>query len=212
MSLAHGNPTHLLLAGRSEHKVRPVLQEINKINPSIKVTFIQIDLGSQGSVRHAAVDINNAVEKIDILINNAAIMACPYVKTEDGIESQFATNYIGHFLLTNLLMGKLQAAGGGSRIVNLTSTAGAAGEINFNDINFDVSLICCRMPPASGVNTYFITRTAKVIILLQLMANPKWQIFSSQSASRKNLILVKLLPFQFIQAVRTRFLCARLNA
>jgi NAD(P)-dependent dehydrogenase (short-subunit alcohol dehydrogenase family) len=62
-------------------------------------------------VRHAAVDINSAAEKIDILINNAAIMACPYVKTEDGIKSQFATNYIGHFLLTNLSMEKLQAGG-----------------------------------------------------------------------------------------------------
>jgi NAD(P)-dependent dehydrogenase (short-subunit alcohol dehydrogenase family) len=67
-------------------------------------------------------------------------MACPYVKTEDGIESQFGTNYIGHFLLTNLLIERMQAAGDGARIVNLTSTGSAAGEINFDNINFDVSL------------------------------------------------------------------------
>jgi NAD(P)-dependent dehydrogenase (short-subunit alcohol dehydrogenase family) len=67
-------------------------------------------------------------------------MACPYVKTEDGIESQFGTNYIGHFLLTNLLIERIQAAGEGARIVNLTSTGSAAGEINFDNINFDVSL------------------------------------------------------------------------
>jgi NAD(P)-dependent dehydrogenase (short-subunit alcohol dehydrogenase family) len=93
-------------------------------------------------VRRAAAAINNATSQIDILINNAAIMACPYAKTEDGIESQFGTNYIGHFLLTNLLIGKMQSAvEGGARIVNLTSTGSAAGEANFDDINFDVSLI-----------------------------------------------------------------------
>lgn len=141
MSLALGNPKRLLLAGRSEQKVRPVIEEVNKLNPSIEAIFVQVDLGSQASVRRAAAAINTAVEKIDILINNAAIMACPYTKTEDGIESQFATNYIGHFLLTNLLMEKLKAAGNGTRIVNLTSTAGLTGEIYFDNLDFDVSLI-----------------------------------------------------------------------
>lgn len=93
-------------------------------------------------MRHAAAAINNATEKIDILINNAAIMACPYAKTEDGIESQFGTNYIGHFLLTNLLLERVQAAKEGARIVNLTSAGSAIGEINFDDVNFDVSAIC----------------------------------------------------------------------
>lgn len=115
-----------------------MIEEINNIDPSIKVTFIQIDLGSQASVRKAAAAINKATENIDILINNAAIMACPYTKTEDGIESQFATNHIGHFLLTNLLMEKLKAGGPGTRIVNLTSTGGIAGVANFDDVNFDV--------------------------------------------------------------------------
>ena len=92
ISLAHGNPKHLILAGRSEDKAIPVIEEIQKINPKIKVQFAQIDLGSQASVRKAAADINKALEKLDILINNAAIMACPYSKTEDGIESQFATD------------------------------------------------------------------------------------------------------------------------
>jgi NAD(P)-dependent dehydrogenase (short-subunit alcohol dehydrogenase family) len=146
VSLAHAKPKHILLAGRSEDKIKPVIEEINRISPSTKVTLIPIDLGSQASVRGAAAAINNATEEIDILINNAAIMACPYAKTEDGIESQFATNYIGHFLLTNLLMGKLQAAGEGARVVNLTSTASASGEINLDDVNFDVSLRSQSIP------------------------------------------------------------------
>ena len=90
-------------------------------------------------MRRAADAINHETEKIDILINNAAIMASPYAKTEDGIESQFATNYLGHFLLTNLLMEKLLLAAPGARTVNLTSTAGMMGEIDWDDLNFHVS-------------------------------------------------------------------------
>ncbi|KAG0650757.1 Translocon at the inner envelope membrane of chloroplasts 32 [Hyphodiscus hymeniophilus] len=137
LSLARGNPKHLLLAGRSHEKIKPVIDEINKINAAIKVTFIQLNLDSQASVRRAAKDIQVATDKIDILINNAAIMACPYAKTEDGIESQFGTNHIGPFLLTNLLLPTIEATGKGARIVNLTSTGAALGEINFDDINFN---------------------------------------------------------------------------
>ena len=72
-------------------------------------------------MREAAAKINEIVDKLDILINNAGIMACPFAKTVDGIESQFGTNYIGHFLLTNLIMPKILAAGPGSRIVNVSS-------------------------------------------------------------------------------------------
>ena len=140
ISLAHGNPKHLILAGRSEDKSIPVIEEIQKINTQIKVEFVHIDLSSQASVRKAAADINKALEKLDILINNAAIMACPYSKTEDGIESQFATNYLGPFLLTNLLLGKMVAAGPEARIVNVTSTANSIGKIKIDDYNFQVRL------------------------------------------------------------------------
>lgn len=90
-------------------------------------------------MRRAADAIKNATDRIDILINNAAIMACPYAKTVDGYESQFATNHLGHFLLTNLLIETLLAAGGGARVVNLTSSAGNMSGYDFKDINFEVS-------------------------------------------------------------------------
>jgi NAD(P)-dependent dehydrogenase (short-subunit alcohol dehydrogenase family) len=105
----------------------------------VRVQFLQVDLSSQASVRKAAAEIkdNDLVPAIDILINNAAIMACPYAKSEDGIESQFATNHIGHFLLTNLLMEKILAAGPGARVVNVSSSA-ARGVIRWDDWNFQV--------------------------------------------------------------------------
>lgn len=66
-------------------------------------------------------------------------MACPYAKTEDGIESQFATNHVGHFLLVNLLKGKLRARG--SRVVVVGSSAHASGEVRFGDCNFEVCFL-----------------------------------------------------------------------
>jgi NAD(P)-dependent dehydrogenase (short-subunit alcohol dehydrogenase family) len=142
LSLAHGNPRHLILVGRSQARAVPVIDSALQSNPEIKIDFIHVDIASQTSVRQAAAEINRIAEKIDILINNAAIMACPYSKTEDGIESQFATNYLGHFLLTNLLMDKILLAGERARIVNVTSTASRAGGelgIALDDVNFQVS-------------------------------------------------------------------------
>ncbi|TRX92269.1 hypothetical protein FHL15_006884 [Xylaria flabelliformis] len=106
ISLAHANPFLIVLAGRTEDKIKPVIRIIREINASVQLNFVELDLSDQTSVRRAAERISATVEKIDIIINNAAIMACPWHKTRDGIESQFATNYLGHFLLTNLLLEK----------------------------------------------------------------------------------------------------------
>ncbi|KAI8625023.1 hypothetical protein F5Y19DRAFT_480077 [Xylariaceae sp. FL1651] len=135
ISLAHANPMYIILAGRTEAKVESVIQKIHNLNPSIQVKFVKLDLSYQASVRRAAALILDIAEKIDIIINNAAIMACPWSKTRDGIESQFATNYLGHFLLTNLLLDKM-VKGGSIRIINTTSTGGMGGDINFDDINY----------------------------------------------------------------------------
>lgn len=88
----------------------------------MKVSFLQLDLGSQKSVRSAVEEVKNllATDKIDVLILNAAIMACPYRLTEDGIEAQFGTNHLGHFLFGNLLLKEDLI---GSRIVLVSSSA-----------------------------------------------------------------------------------------
>jgi NAD(P)-dependent dehydrogenase (short-subunit alcohol dehydrogenase family) len=70
------------------------------------------------------------------LINNAAVTACPYSKTVDGLETQFATNRIGHFLFTDLLMSKLLAAAPGSRVVNVSSYGNVFSGIRFEDPGF----------------------------------------------------------------------------
>ena len=140
LALATAEPAQLILQGRSESKVEPVIDEIKRINPNIKLTYAGIDLSAIEHVRKGAAELNKSVDHIDILINNAGIMAVKeFTKSVDGIESQFATNHIGHFLLTNLILNKLVKAGKGARIINLTSDGHRLGHFRGDDYNFEVS-------------------------------------------------------------------------
>lgn len=67
-----------------------------------------MDLSSLNSVRNFVTQFKSEESKLDILINNAGIMMCPYAKTEDGFESQIGVNHLGHFLLTLLLLENLK--------------------------------------------------------------------------------------------------------
>lgn len=142
--LAAGSPACILLAGRSLSRIQPVIDRISAAYPDVEVRFVLLDLSSQSSVREAAARIIESVQHIDILINNAAIMGGPFAKTVDGIESQFGTNYIGHFLLTNSIMERL-IAGQGARIVNVSSSAHRMSDIQLDDWNFEV-----RSPSSCG--------------------------------------------------------------
>lgn len=122
LSLAEGSPALIILAGRSLQRIQPVIDAIKSSKPDVTTRLIPLDLSSQASVRATAANINASVEKVDILINNAAIMGCPFEKTVDGIESQFGTNHLGYFLLTNLILHKILAAGPGARIVGVSSS------------------------------------------------------------------------------------------
>lgn len=102
------------------------------------VYYHQLNIGSTESVRDFADYLKAKFTHIDLLINNAGIMAAPYHVTVDGFESQLATNYLGHFLLTHLLLPELKAAGSvnqRARIVNVSSCVHKLGHINFKDIH-----------------------------------------------------------------------------
>ncbi|MCW2664234.1 MAG: oxidoreductase [Mycobacterium sp.] len=87
----------------------------------------RLDLQDLSSVRQFA----DGVDKADVLINNAGIMAAPYALTADGFESQIGTNHLGHFALTNLLLPKLS-----DRVVTVSSMAHWPGRIDFDDLNW----------------------------------------------------------------------------
>lgn len=137
ISLAHGSPSTIILLGRSLPKIQPTIEAIHNINPSVRTKFIPVNLDSLVSVRTAAALILEDAEipVIDVIINNAAIMACPYSVTEDGFESQFATNHLSHFLLTNLIMPKILLSAS-KRIVNVSSWGHVRSPIRFHDLDF----------------------------------------------------------------------------
>ncbi|KAK7888290.1 hypothetical protein LTR67_009168 [Exophiala xenobiotica] len=144
LALASQSPSQLVLASRTMLKIKAVAAKIKAQYPDVQLELVEVDLSSLESVRKAAAEINKAVEKIDILINNAAVVMQTHAYTKEGLELQFGTNHVGIFLLTNLLMPKiLQAAQksqsqskGSTRIVNLTSAGHIISPIRYSDYNF----------------------------------------------------------------------------
>ncbi|MFN2517729.1 MAG: oxidoreductase [Jatrophihabitantaceae bacterium] len=93
-----------------------------------RVDVRQLDLADLASVRSFA----QGIEHVDVLVNNAGIMAVPKAKTADGFESQIGTNHLGHFALTGLLLPKIT-----DRVVTLSSYAHRVGKINIDDLNWE---------------------------------------------------------------------------
>ena len=129
----------VILACRNPERGRKAEEEIRKKSGNENVVYRHLDLASLASVREFAEGVLQDEPHIDILINNAAIMACPYWKTEDDFEMQFGVNHLGHFLLTYLLLDKLKEAPS-ARIINVSSLAYKRVKgINFDDINSEES-------------------------------------------------------------------------
>ncbi|GLB06432.1 hypothetical protein AtubIFM57258_001740 [Aspergillus tubingensis] len=132
----HG-PSLLILASRDIAKAQQTAQEIADIAPGVPTRLLELDLRSQAQVRIAAKEVLTYKEDIDVLVNNAGVMASPFSLTDDGIESQFATNHVGHFLFTNLIMKKLVHPGKSCRVVNVSSNGHLLSSVRFHDWNFD---------------------------------------------------------------------------
>ncbi|KAH7096404.1 hypothetical protein BKA62DRAFT_719844 [Auriculariales sp. MPI-PUGE-AT-0066] len=129
-ALAAAKAATLILLGRSASKLVPVVDRIHEINATTQVLIFEVDLSSIESVRAAAKQIlDSQITHIDVMINNAGIMVGPHRKSVDGLELQFATNHIGHFLLTNLLMPLLRASSDGGRVVSVSSSGHRFAEI-----------------------------------------------------------------------------------
>ncbi|KAM0453021.1 hypothetical protein ACHAPV_009263 [Trichoderma viride] len=141
------SPAHIILAGRDLAKIQPLTAELHKLNASIRVDLVQLDLASFESVRKAAKQIADLTSQIHYIFNNAGIMATKdFTKTVDKIEAQFAIKHVGHFLLTGLLLplitkASTTAAASGDhslpvRIINITSNGYIFQGVRFNDYNF----------------------------------------------------------------------------
>ncbi|GLU21120.1 hypothetical protein SLE2022_372820 [Rubroshorea leprosula] len=133
---------HVIMGVRNMAAGRDVKEAIVKGIPSAKVDAMELDLSSLASVRKFASDFNSSGRPLNLLINNAGIMATPFKLSKDNIELHFATNHLGHFLLTNLLLDTMKKTAWKSkragRIVNVSSAAHHltySGGIRFEKIN-----------------------------------------------------------------------------
>lgn len=126
----------VIIAARNLTKLTEAAEYIRRTASSDNVVIKQLDLASLASVRAFAADIMASEASLHILINNAGVMRTPYTKTQDGFEMQFGVNHLGHFLLTNLLLGMLKASAP-SRVVVVSSRAHFRCSLDFDDLMGD---------------------------------------------------------------------------
>src|SRR5580698_1033148 len=129
----------VVLACRSPEKGRAAVDAIRARMPDAKVVLERMDLGDLDTVRAFAAKFLKEHGKLDVLINNAGIMAIPRLTTKDGFETQIGTNHLGHFALTGLLLGRLVESAP-SRVVSVSSMAHTMGkfrDLDASDLRLD---------------------------------------------------------------------------
>ncbi|KAK6330696.1 hypothetical protein TWF718_002897 [Orbilia javanica] len=154
-AIASHSPALIILASRNPSKIAESQTYLSTHCPSVNVKPLVVDLSSLSSVRSAAAEINNSVEKVDVLVNNAGIHSQTLTRSKDGNEMTFATNHLGHFLFTNLLLKGAMKSGG--RVVNLTSLSFIVGGVIWEDPNF------LNTPFEDGWPAYIQSKTASVL-------------------------------------------------
>lgn len=125
---------HVVLAVRNTVKGGKAAREIRSAAPQADVEVMALDLADLASVRQFADTFGAHHDGLDLLINNAGVMAIPYQKTKDGFEMQFGTNHLGHFALTGRLLPLLHNTPG-SRVITISSGMHRFGDIDFANLN-----------------------------------------------------------------------------
>ena len=133
--------------------------------PDADLEVRELDLASFAGVRACARSFLGDHDRLDVLVNNAGVMACPFGMTADGFELQFGTNHLGHFLLTNLLAPALVAAAP-ARVVSLSSRGHRFSDVDLDDPNFE------RTPYDPWVG-YGRAKTANVLFAAAIAVHPR---------------------------------------
>jgi NAD(P)-dependent dehydrogenase (short-subunit alcohol dehydrogenase family) len=128
-----GRGAHVILTSRSEAKGREAVEAIRADHPRANLEVRTLDLEDLDSVAEFADRLNADRNRLDLLVNNAGVMAPPRSLSPQGHERQFATNHLGHFALTGRLLGLLEA-GRDPRVVTVSSLAHRHGKIHFDDL------------------------------------------------------------------------------
>jgi NAD(P)-dependent dehydrogenase (short-subunit alcohol dehydrogenase family) len=175
---AHG--AHTVLACRDLVAGRQCADRIAAATPAASVEVLEVDLASLASVRAAARTCTAEHARLDVLVNNAGVMGSPFAVTEDGFERQYATNHLGPFALTGLLLPVLLTTRG-ARVVTVSSLMHRAGRIRRDDPqrlagSYHRWLAYCDTKLANLLFTYELDRRAKAAgaDLRAVAAHPGW--------------------------------------
>lgn len=150
---------HVVLACRDPGRAKGAVDEIRARHAGASVEAQALDLASLASVRAGADRVLAEHARIDLLVNNAGVMAIPHRRTADGFEMQLGTNHLGHFAWTALLLERVVATPG-ARIVTVSSTMHRPGRIHFDDPNLDRSY--------GKWKAYMQSKLANLLFMLEL--------------------------------------------
>jgi NAD(P)-dependent dehydrogenase (short-subunit alcohol dehydrogenase family) len=153
--VAHG--ATVVGTARDLNKARHALKEAFPAG-SAPIDLVEADLASLKSVRKAADDLLARGKPFDVIIANAGVMACPQGKTQDGFETQFGTNHLGHFVFVNKLVPLLKSGG---RIVTLSSAGHQQSDVDLDDPNFERT-------PYHPFTAYGRSKTANILYAVAL--------------------------------------------
>ncbi len=152
---------HVLLAARDHNRGQAALARLQREAPGSSAELVLLDLASLDGVRAFAATQITEGRPLDLLINNAGVMAPPKrLQTADGFELQFGTNVLGHFALTALLMPLIEQAAGDPRIVSIASIAHKQGKIAFDDLQAEQHY--------SPMGSYKQSKLANVLLAFEL--------------------------------------------
>jgi NAD(P)-dependent dehydrogenase (short-subunit alcohol dehydrogenase family) len=205
-----GRGATVLLACRDVNKGERAADAIRADALGASLSVIRLDLASLASVREAAEAIRTSSPRLDLLINNAGVMqVVPYQRTQDGFELTLATNHLGHFALTGLVLDRLLATPG-SRIVSISSVAHQRGVIRFDDLQsertYSASAAYEQSKLANLLFTYELsdrlkTAGAETIALAAHPGNARTSLWESSSRLENAVISprLRLLNFWLVQ-------------
>ena len=191
---------------KAERAADQVRSEVRRAN----VRVVRLDLASLSSVREAADEIRSTCARLDVLINNAGVMAVPYDRTEDGFELTLAANHLGHFALTGLVLDRLLATSG-SRIVTVSSIAHRRGVMHLDDLQaerrYRPSDAYAQSKLANLLFTYELharleAAGARTIALAAHPGNARTGLWRTSSVVERALIShrLRMLNFWLVQA------------
>ncbi|KAK4559373.1 hypothetical protein RGQ29_008550 [Quercus rubra] len=197
---------HVIMAVRNTDAGKNVKEQILKENPNAKIDVMELDLTSMGSVRKFASDYNASGLPLNLLINNAGVMATPFKLSQDNIELQFATNHIGHFLLTNHLLETMKKTARDSnkegRIVNLSSMAHQYAYregIRFDKINDESGY--------NSINAYGQSKLANILHAKELAKRLKEEgVDITANSLHPGMIATNLLRYHSVMNVLSQAL------